>query len=347
MPLALMLTWLHSKDMARPTKKIQFGTGAIQAPVDYRDRIYDGIAFSAAPFDWNTGYDIEKVINTTIPFKDQDGSSSCVGQAWSYYTGVLNTVETGKYTVVSAKAYYSQIALDGGGAYIRDGGKLSVDWGAVEECIVPSYENGKAPSETFMRDKTWKDNQDDILAQRLKAKEFRMVADITMEIIAQGIRDNHGVVGGVNGANNGSWNSLEPIPGKKEWGHALFFGKAGIDNKGKYIATPNSWGDRFGGQWQKLRAEWFTNEYMFNPWLLIDQVNTVSAEIIQLMKDNNKGMLIENEAPGRKGIIYNNKLMEVLNGREGNAALYLIENKTGVTRVSKNIFDQVPKGNNF
>ena len=333
--------------MARPTKKIQFGTGAVRDITDYRDRLYDGIAFSAAPFDWDKGYDIEKVINFTIPFKDQDGSSSCVGQAWSYYTGVLDAVETGKYNLVSAKAYYSQIALPSGGAYIREGGKLTVDWGAISETAVPSYENGQSPSETFMRDKSWKDNQDDLLAQKLKAKEFRMVADITMDIIAQGIRDNYGVVGGINGANNGSWNSLEPTPGKKEWGHALYFGKAGVDEKGKYIATPNSWGNRFNGQWQKLRSDWFTNEYMFNPWLLVDQINAISPEVLQLMADMNKGMLIENEAPGRKGIIYGGKLMEVLPGREGNAALYLIENKTSIRRISKSLFDQVPKGNNF
>lgn len=333
--------------MPRPTKKIQFGTGAVVDSMDYRDRLYDGIAFSAAPFDWNVGYDIENVINFTIPFKDQNGSSSCVGQAWSYYAGVLDKVETGTYTIVSAKAAYSQIALPQGGAYIRDGGNLIVDWGAVSEDIVPSYENGQAPSETFMRDKSWKDNQDDLLAQKLKAKEFRMVADIAMDIIAQGIRDNYGVVGGIHGANNGSWNSLEPTPGKKEWGHALYFGKAGIDEKGKYIATPNSWGNRFNGQWQKLRADWFTNEYMFNPWLLVDQINAISPEVLQLMKDMDKGMLIENEAPGRKGIVYGGKLMEVLNGREGNAALYLIENKTSIRRISKSLFDQVPKGNSF
>ena len=73
----------------------------------------------------------------------------------------------------------------------------------------------------------------------------------------------------------------------------------------------------------------------------------MSQEIIDLVKQNEKGMIIENEAPGRKGIIYAGKLMEVLNGREGNAALYLIENKTSVRRVSKVVFDQLPKGNNF
>ena len=88
---------------------------------------------------------------------------------------------------------------------------------------------------------------------------------------------------------------------------------------------------------------------MFNPWLLIDQVNpnTMTQEIIDLIKTMDKGMLIENEAPGRKGIIYGGKLMEVVNGREGVAALYLIENKTSVRRITKAQFDAIPKGNSF
>lgn len=328
-------------------KKIKFGTGALQDPTDYRDRLYDGIAFGAAPFDWNQGYDIEKKINTVIPFKNQDGSSSCVGQAWSYYIGVLDAIETSAYTDISAKAVYSQIALSQGGAYIREGGKLTVDWGAVIEILVSSYENGNPPSEPFMKDLSWKNDQISQTAKKLCSKEFRMIQGITIDIVAQGIRDNFGVVGGVLGSNNGSWNTLEPKPGAKDWGHALFFGKAGLDEKGKYIATPNSWGNRFNGQWQKLREDWFTNEYMFNPWLLIDQPNIMSSEILQLIKEMDKGMLIENEAPGRKGIIYGGKLMEVLNGREGNAALYLIENKTNVKRITKDVFNQIPKGNSF
>ena len=333
--------------MPRTSKKLKFGTGAVKDTLDVRDRTYDGIAFRSAPFDWNAGYDIEKVIKSTIPIKNQDGSSSCVGQACSYYAGVLDALETGIYKDISAKAYYSQIALAQGGAYIREGIKLTVDWGAVEESIVPSYDNGQAPTEAFIKRTDWKNDQITQIAKKLKCKEFRMVQDITMDIIAQGIRDNFGVVGGVMGANNGSWNTLEPIPGAREWGHALFFGKAGVDEKGKYIATPNSWGDRFGGQWQKLRANWFTNDYMFNPWLLIDQPNSVSPEILAIVSQYDKGLIIENEAPGRKGIIYGGKLMEIANGREGAAALYLLETKGLIKRVSKDIFNQLPKGNNF
>lgn len=327
-------------------RRIKFGTGCKRDPVNIKDRLYDGIAFGAAPFDWVKGYDIEEIIKHKLFFQDQDGSSSCVGQAWAYYVAVLNTLEINDYISSSAKGFYSQIFLPSGGAYIRDGGKLTVNWGAVPADVVPSYDNKKPPTEVFMRNLDWKTVAMDNVAKSLKAKEYRMIANVTMEIVAQGIRDNYGVVGGLEGANNGSWSTLEPKPGKKEWGHALYFGKAGIDDKGKYIATPNSWGDRFKGKWQKLREEWFTNEYMFNPWLLVDQPN-FSTKVIDFMHKMDKGMIIENEPPGRKGIIYDKKLMEVINGREGVAALYLIENKTSIRRVSKDIFNMLPKGNNF
>jgi len=333
--------------MPRPTKKIQFGTGAVADVINVKDRIYDGIASGASPFDWDSGYDIENEIGSIIPIKNQDGSSSCVGQAWAYYIAVLNAIETGAYVEVSPKAIYSQIALSQGGAYIREGGKLTVNWGAVLEALVLSYDNDNPPKEPFMTDKSWMTDQISQAAKKLSAKEYRMIADVTMEVVAQGIRDNYGVVGGVYGANNGSWSTLEPEPGAKDWGHALFLGKAGKDSVGKYIATPNSWGNRFTGQWQKLREEWFVNKYMFNPWLLVDQPNFVSAEVSDLISQADKGLIIENEAPGRKGIIYDGKLMEVANGREGNAAIYLLESKGVIRRVSKIIFDQIPKGNNF
>jgi len=330
-----------------PIDKKQFGTGAIKDKIDIRDKIYDGIAMASEPFDWVKGYDIEAVIDNKLPFKNQDGSSSCVGQGWSYYLGVLDTIENGIYNEVSAKSVYSQIFVDGGGAQIRDGGKLAVNWGAVSEALVVSYDKGNPPNEEFMEETDWKSSFMDMTAKKLGAKEYRMILGITIETIAQGIRDNYGVVGGVNGANNGTWNTLEPKPTSKDWGHCLYFGKAGIDEKGKYIATPNSWGNRFNGEWQKLREEWFTEQYMFNPWLLIDRPNYMDLETQLLIEQMNKGMVIENEAPGRKGIIYGGKLLEVINGREGNAALYLIENKTLIRRITKTQFDAIPRGSTF
>jgi len=332
----------------------QYFTGALPDPQDNRDYKYDSIACGAAQFDWDKGYDIEKELEITIPFKDQDGSSSCVGQAWAYYTAVLNTAETHVYSDVSAKAIYSQIFLPSGGAYIRGGGSLIVDYGALLETAVSSYEGGNPPAETFMRQLDWRNDDIDKVAKILAAKEYRTIeAKDNMDFFAKAIRDNHGVVGGVYGGNNSSWGTNEPKPPTNPtWGHAIYFGKAGIDSLGKYIATPNSWGTRSKDDlhkdgWQKLREDYFNSGHMFNPWTLIDKVNKLDPEIEKLMKEYEKKVIIEGEAPGRKGIIINGKLQEITKEREAAACLYaLANNGLGVT-VSKDVFDIISKDGEF
>ena len=107
------------------------GTGAFDDLEDSRDYSYDEVAMGAAEVDWEKGYDVEKDLKITVPIKDQDGSSSCVGQAWAYYTAVINAKEVGYYKEMSAKGFYSQIFLPGGGAYLREGAKQAVNWGTI------------------------------------------------------------------------------------------------------------------------------------------------------------------------------------------------------------------------
>ena len=285
---------------------------------------------------------------------------NCVGQGWSYYGAVLNAAEVGYYNEQSAKAIYSQIqlGLPGGGAYIRDGAKLFVNWGSVEESVVPSYNNGQPPSEDYMKLKMWKTPEIDKLAQIFQAKEYRTFnAAQNMEMFAQAIRDNYGVVGGVNGTNNGTWNSFEPQPptNKADWGHCLFFGKIGIDSKGKYIATPNSWGTRgltnqeHADGWQKFRENWFQSRWMFNPWTLVDKSNVmqISDTANNIINNYEKKFVIEGEGPGRKGIIVNSELRLVRIDREAPASIYVQANSGYGVTVSSKVFDEIPKGANF
>ena len=74
------------------------------------------------------------------------------------------------------------------------------------------------------------------------------------------------------------------------WGHCLFFGKAGTDSLGKYIASPNSWGERTKDSlhpdgWQKFRQNWFDNNarFLFNPWTIVDKITKPMT--IKLLKD--------------------------------------------------------------
>ncbi len=275
------------------------GKGAVRDIEDQRDRYYEEVVAGAAPMsedDWKKGFDIEKKLNFKLPIKNQFGSSSCVGQAFSYYVAILNMVETGKYDEASAKAIYSQIFLPQGGAMFRDAAKLVVNWGALFEKILKSYKEDGTTDETFMRDMSWITPETAQMAKILEAKEYRTIAGITMDIFAMAIRDNFGIVAGVEGANNGTWFSGEPKPPAIDtpqnalWGHALYFGKYGVDELGKFIATPNSWGTRnpdalHPDGWQKLREDWFANmgRFLFSPWTLIDKSNLTINQINMVM----------------------------------------------------------------
>jgi len=303
----------------------KYSTGAVKAPLDKRDYIYDDhVALSGAiKIDWDKGYDIREEMGGDIPFKNQFSSSSCVGQGWSYYIWVKQVIEMmNKFDMtlvelwkehlleineISAKAIYSQIYLNNGGAYIYKGGKLAVDWGAVCERVVPSYKGDGSTNEQFMRDKNWLTENISRIAEIFKGKEYKkIVAKDNMDLFAQAILQNDGVVGGVAGQNGRGWNTEFPQPpvkkNKIEWSHCIYYGAFGKDEKGKYIATPNSWGrmdwnkdykwksgDKPGSGWQKLYENYFTNDFQFDPWLLVDQPNLNNLEdmnnFVRIVKD--------------------------------------------------------------
>src|SRR3990167_3190658 len=147
------------------------GQGAVERPWDIRNISYSAFfpdtGDNADVFDWNVGFDLSQEVPFII--KNQDGSSSCVGQGWSYYAEALNFKETGIFTPLSPKFIYSRIFLPGGGAY---GNK-------------------------------------------------------TMNAMAQAIRNQYGMCGGITGSNQGvslpSGIIRPPLPGEALWGHWLFF----------------------------------------------------------------------------------------------------------------------------
>jgi hypothetical protein len=338
--------------------RFPYGTGCVPDQIDVRDYGYEEVAAAGEPVDWEKGFDIERELDIVIPFKDQDGSSSCVGQGWSYYGSGLDAVETGYYRDQSAKAIYSQISLGlHGGAYIRDGAKLLVNWGSLPERLVSSYENGNPPREEFMIERTWKTPEMDRIAQILQAKEYRTFsAASNMDLFAMAIRDNWGVVGGLRGDGAGNWGSFEPKPPvRSTWAHCMWWAKFGIDKLGKFIAGPNSWGTRgtpdalHPDGWQKFREEWFDSRFMFNPWTLVDKPNVVqiSDDANRIIKDFEKKFVLEGEGAGRKGIIVGGQLRPVRNERQAAASIYVQNNNGYGITVSSKIFNELPKGANF
>lgn len=252
---------------------INFNPGGVRDSVDTRDKIFHtqvGMAFS--PFDWTTGYDIENEMQLKMPVKNQGQSGSCGGQAWSYYGGVLEFMNTSKtFEERSAKFIYAQTFVPGGGSFGRDNCNIAIKQGWAREVILTSYENGQPPSEYFMEasgDITDTTRQD---AKNAKALSYyNVIPDI--DTIAQSIRLGDGCILGVSGENNGTWLSAYPQPpiGTTRWGHWLYAGKAKLINGKKYIGVLNSWGAEVGEQgWQWLGEEYFTTGNVWNGWVLI------------------------------------------------------------------------------
>jgi hypothetical protein len=233
--------------------------GAIESGYDLRDYWYEPTDKGA--FDWDRGYDIESVIGTKINAKSQGKSGSCGGQAWSYYMAVLERIATMDYEERSARWIYSHTHVPpNGGSRGRDNCDFVIKRGVVKESEAPSYDNGKPPSEDFMRliPTLSKEALDNLEVNR--ALSYLQVKS-NIEMVAQAIADNHGCVLVLNGEDNGTWRSSFPQPPTvKEWGHFCFAGKAKIIKGRRHIGVLNSWGDKTGDQgWQWLSEDWFVN----------------------------------------------------------------------------------------
>src|SRR3990167_8317121 len=98
--------------------------GCLPDPKDDRDyRALELMAGGDVPVpSFEEGYSVIRKYWPGMPYKDQTGQFSCVGQAWAYYKQILQTKDTGEKTELSAKSIYNPIAFPGKGSYIREGG---------------------------------------------------------------------------------------------------------------------------------------------------------------------------------------------------------------------------------
>jgi hypothetical protein len=266
------------------------GTGGLQSPYDIRDYRYTGSGTLRE-------FDIEQSLGTKLVTKDQNGSSSCGGQAWAYYGEVLEKIATGDYEPRSAKWIYSQTHKPNGGSYGRDNCKLVSSRGWAREKLVPSYDKGKPPKEAFITQPVTVTNeiQEDIEVS--KALPYLNVktnfADICDAII-----NNNGCIILLEGKDNGTWRTKFPKPpeGSYEWRHFVYAGKVKqIDGKW-YIGIKNSWGDKTGDKgWQYLDSsyvpsfvECWTMQWDYKPSqakaLLIQTISRLQKMIAVLTK---------------------------------------------------------------
>jgi len=248
-----------------------FGTGAIKDSYDPRDYTWKEIGFGSTPFNWNTSYDIEEVVRAAIKdktfhmkAKDQNGSGSCGGQAWSYLSAVLEAIATGTYEERSAKYIYAQTFVPpGGGSNARDNSKIITEQGCCRESVLTSYNNGEPPTEDFMRrtQDITQEAKNDATVNRVRPYS---VVESNIDSFAQAIRDNNGIVFGIDGQNNGTWTSKFPKPPtKNEWAHWVFGGKVKMIDGVKHIGILNSWGNVGDKGWQWIGEDYFLSGHVW------------------------------------------------------------------------------------
>ncbi len=245
-----------------------FNPGGIKDRVDTRDFKWEEVGFGSIPFNWDEGYDVEKSIDTKLPVKDQGASFSCGGQAWSTYSGVLEAGVTGSLEERSAKFFYAQTYQIGGGSTGRDNANVFINEGSCRETVLSSYiDPHTPPTEVFITR-----GQDIGDTARNDARSDRGFSyaqtGVNIDSIAQAMRDNTGVVMGLDGQNNGTWLSAFPTPPTRtEWRHWVYAGKAKKINGVKHIGFLNSWGVHVGeGGWQWIPETYFTSGHIWSGW---------------------------------------------------------------------------------
>ena len=241
-----------------PNEIEKLGKGAVRDKPDDRDLKADLHIAAVAPVDWT-----HEFRNPEPPNEDQNGSSSCVGQGWSY-----------QHWAVRPKNYcrrdvYAWIYLPGGGAQIRDGGLRIINYGQDTR---DNVQDPNPETESGMESRTGLDPNREKIYQEFDSK----LVPNDIDSVAVAIRDFKGCVGGVEGTNQGWQDIAHPRPpasGETLWGHCLYFFGYTMVNGMKYIIAKSSWGTAGNTTVHYIGEHYFTTGYTFNPWTLIPRGN--------------------------------------------------------------------------
>jgi C1A family cysteine protease len=245
--------------------------------------------------------------------KNQDGSGSCVSQAVSYYAELLNWIETGQWTELSARDLYSLVYKEPMGSYIKDNMEKMKNSGIVLETDVPSYENGKPPSETFMR------KRDDITEAEIEnGKTYMTLKYLTwdntnLDWYKQAILQGSGCIV-CSWGNNYLWeNAKILLPDNKNqmnWLHGIFL--IGWDDAEKVFKFINSWGIDWGDSgYGYLPYSYITQGYVSNPMTMTDIPNLTYVKLMSQIKN-----LQEQIRLWKIIIELKNKIVNLLKGRK-------------------------------
>lgn len=320
----------------------KFGTGCLDTTriVDEQKPI----SYSGVPFDWVTGFNIRLLLgfratcNTleefygprgkegwgldrykeikaivkrdNIPYfnispNNQGSNSSCTGQALAKYLTILNYIETGVWTEISARDIYAYTSLgEGIGGYLYDALLLAIDRGIGTEELVPSMVSYDAGGQQVIAPMTEREilvkpiETETLKAIRtsLKGLKFSQVSgngQQLMDNMAWSMLMNFGAYFSVIGTNNGTWGNEYPQPPEYySWGHAIFGGIAEPDylDKKPFIGLLNSWGNSVGNSgWQKLKLNYFQG-FVTSVWSYVDKdnkSNIMTNKNVKIIKDKN------------------------------------------------------------
>lgn len=257
-----------------------FGKGAIIKPTKIRDYRLETAGAVILPSQFSVADKLGLV-------KNQNGSGSCVGQAFSYYAEVLNTIETGLKTALSARDIYSLIFQPEGGAYLADAAIKLCKTGVVTEVSATSYEAGKPPTEAFMRSRSDITQEEQNEGMSYLAKSYVTWDRYDVELYKQAIFQGSGCVVACKGNNNGWTTSPVVQPSNEDqvkWQHAIYL--VGYDDKTRLFTFINSWGNKWGdGGFGKLPYSYISSGYVSNPFTLIDLPNTTYVSMLSILKN--------------------------------------------------------------
>ena len=217
--------------------------------------------------------------------KSQNGSSSCSSQATSYYAEVLNFIETGVKEQLSPKFLYPFVCFPNEGSYIKDNLSRVCNAGIALESDVPSYENGKPPSEKFMTTKPEITQEVAGRAMTYWARKYVTWNNTNVGLYKKAIVQGNGCIIASWG-NNIIWQTGDiQLPSFREqmaWLHAIYL--VGYDDEKKAFEFVNSWGENWGYKgfgW--LPYEYVTQGYVSNPYTLVDVPNGSYSLLMKLI----------------------------------------------------------------
>lgn len=303
-----------------------FGKGAVITPEEISKDQYVLAMSAPAVIDWSIPFRVP----AALVQRDQDGSSSCTGQAAAYYTQALNQIEHGVSELYSARHIYSQVALGyGQGAYIFKAMSIPLTQGAASLNSVPEGDS----SEAIMIDKS--DNSKAVL--EAKTDKYALISreGQSIDFMANIIKDYHGFVTGFNG-----WNGMFSPDGtvidwsKSDWGHAVYCIGYEMHNGQKCLVFINSWGSQWGSGGIGYFPEAFVTSGRFfdaHVFALIEDIdpNSMQNTLVKLDDVNDKNIWIAKD--GKRWLVQNVGAFQVLGGN--------IDNVQKLTQVQ---FDALP-----